>query len=382
MFLREIGRAAAWLLMVFALLAALTIAATRAVYAAPEPADPAAIQAEELQGFLPNQGDTHYLGLESAGAAKMIVLTLKSWTPEGLPVAERLQFAVLTEEGLHAVLTGAAPQEAAVAAGKLLRVTEDGVIAQAIVPAGNTAGYTVVVWNESTAPVSYSLTARNGVLIDGSGQTVQEPAPAHPADAYPLISAFAQTATLTEERVIQAAPHILDGTPFTVSTDTVTAYRISGSLFQLYDRHFLDLIPAKADAEITVRLTYNSGFQQETYGKVNFWVLTKSGLQQVIQGAFPKELNLAAGQPVEDGRPGEMQATLRIGGEGPYTLIVFNDSTAPVAYTLTVEGALLADTFGQTNEAKAAVAEMAITQHASEEMAFFAGQAATFFRHR
>ncbi len=54
-----------------------------------------------------------------------------------------------------------------------------------------------------------------------------------------------------------------------------------------------------------------------------------------------------------------MQATLRIGGEGPYTLIVFNDSTAPVAYTLTVEGALLADTFGQTNEAKAAAAEFA-----------------------
>ncbi len=58
-----------------------------------------------MRGFLPNQGDTHYLGLESAGEVKMIVLTLKSWTPEGLPVAERLQFAVLTEEetARHAV---------------------------------------------------------------------------------------------------------------------------------------------------------------------------------------------------------------------------------------------------------------------------------------
>ncbi len=364
MFLREIGRAAAWLLMVFALLAALTMAATRAVYAAPEAADPTAIQAEELQGFLPNQGDTHYLGLESAGAAKMIVLTLKSWTPEGLPVAERLQFAVLTEEGLLAMLSGAAPQEAAIATGKLLRTSEDGVIAQAIVPAGESAGYTVVVWNESAAPVSYSLSARNGVLIDGSGQTVQEPAPAQPADAYPLISAFAQTATLTEERVIQAAPRFVDETSFTVSKNTVTAFRITGSLFQLYDRHFLDLIPVRPDAEITVRLSYDSGFQQTADGKVNFWVLTKSGLQQVMQGAFPKELNLAAGRPVEDGRPGEMQATLRIGGEGPYTLIVFNDSTAPIAYTLTVEGALLADTFSQTNEAKAAAAEIAAEEQA------------------
>jgi len=359
MFLREIGRAAAWLLMVFALLAALSIAATRAVYAAPEAADPTAIQAEELQGFLPNQGDTHYLGLESAGAVKMIVLTLKSWTPEGLPVAERLQFAVLTEEGLLAMLSGAAPHEAAIATGRLLRAGEDGVISQAIVLAGESAGYTVVVWNESAAPVSYALTARNGVLIDGSGQTAQEPAPAQQDDAYPLISAFAQTATLTEERVFQAAPAFVDETPFTVSKDTVTAYRISGSLFQLYDRHFLDLIPARRDAEITVRLSYDSGFQQTTDGKVNFWVLTKNGLQQVMQGAFPNELNLAAGQPAEDGRPGVMQATLRIGGEGPYTLIVFNDSTAPVAYTLTVEGALLADTFGQTNEAKAAAAEFA-----------------------
>ncbi len=69
-----------------------------------------------------------------------------------------------------------------------------------------------------------------------------------------------------------------------------------------------------------------------------------------------------------------MQATLRIGGQTPYTLIVFNDSATPAAYTLHVEGALLADTFGQTNEAKAAVAEEAA-------LAAQPAPATTFFRH-
>ena len=383
MLLREIGRAAAWLLMVFALLAALTMVAARAVYAVPERVDPTAIHAEELQGFLANQGDTHYLGLESAGAAKIIVLTLHSWTPEGLPAANGLSFVVLTEEGLHAVLAGTAPQDAALAVGAPLRAAKEGVISRATVPAGAASGYTVVVWNTSNVPVSYALAAQGGILIDGAGQTQQTPAPSRPDELLPLVTAYAQTATLTEEQVIQAAPQFAQGAIGAVGKGAVTAYRISGSLYQLYDRHFLDLIPSRPDAEITVHLSYDTGFQQVSDGKVNFWVLTQSGLQQVMQGALPKELNLATGQPVDGGRVGEMQATLRIGGEGPYTLIVFNDSTTPAAYTLTVKGALLADTFSQTNEAKAAVAEVAAAGIAVAEQAAAggAGQVVTLFRH-
>ncbi len=361
MLLRAFGRAAAWLLMVLAFLAALTMVAATTVYAAPQPADPAAIHAEELQGFLPNQNDTHFLGLESAGAAKQIVLTLHSWTPEGLPAAEALNFVVLTEAGLHAVLAGTAPQDAAIATGKLLRSpAAEGVVAQAIVPAGLASGYTVVVSNPSDVPVSYVLAVKGGVLIDEAGQTQPAQAPGWPDAPALLVASYAQSATFTEEQVIQAAPASAQETGRATGKGAVTAYRISGSLYQLYDRHFLDLIPLQPDAEITVRLTVDTGFQPVAGGKINFWVLTQSGLRQVMQGALPKELNLATGQAVAGGQVGEMQATLRIGGETPYTLIVFNDSATPAAYTLHVEGALLADTFGQTNEAKAAVAEEAV----------------------
>jgi len=364
MVLREFGRAAAWLLMVFALLAALTLLASRAVYAAMDLEDPTAIHAEELQGFLPNQGDTHYLGLETAGVAKTIVLTLKAWTPQGLSEMDAVGFVVLAEDGLQAVMEGADLQDAALVQGRTLRTTSGGVIARAVVPAGVASGYTVVVWNRSAAPVSYALAARNGTLIDGAGQTEQA-SPSWQDKPYPLVAGYAQTATLTEEQVFQAAPEFVRDTLPGASASSVMAYRISGSLYQLYDRHFLDLVPIRPDAEISVHMTYDTGFQAPPDGKVNFWVLTKSGLLQMMQGALPTELNLATGQAVEDGKGGVMKATLRLGGEGPYTLVVFNDSTTPAAYTLTVEGAVLVDTFVQTNEAKAAAAEVAAEKQAS-----------------
>ena len=363
MYLREFGRAAAWLLMVFALLAALTLLASRAVYAGTESVGPsglpAAIHAEELQGFLPNQGDTHYLGLEVVGAAKTVVLTLKTWTPEGPSEKDAVGFVVLAEDGLQAVMEGADLQDAALAQGRTLRTAGGGVIARAVVPAGVASGYTVVVWNRSETPVSYALATRNGTLIDGAGQTDQASASAQ-SDSYPLVAGYAQTATLTEEQVFQSAPEFVRDTLPGASDSSVMAYRISGSLYQLYDRHFLDLIPIRPGAdEISVHMAYDTGFQTPPDGKVNFWVLTKSGLLQMMQGALPTELNLATGQAVDTGKGGAMQATLRLGGEGPYALVVFNDSTTPVAYTLTVEGAVLVDTFVQTNEAKAAVAEVA-----------------------
>jgi hypothetical protein len=68
-------------------------------------------------------------------------------------------------------------------------------------------------------------------------------------------------------------------------------------------------------------------------------------------------LNLATGLPVA-GEPGVYQARLRMAQNTLYTVVVYSEGMTEADYTLSVQGGILMDRYGQTREAHAAEMEV------------------------
>ena len=264
---------------------------------------------------------------------------------------------VLTESGLQEFLLGAVPQTVAATVGRPAASADGRTLLQAELAPADAAGYTVIVHNYGVEPVEYRLTVMGGVLIDNAGQTAfsgavgaaQPRSQAGEGLAVPdwivesgLLNSMADTAEVSQPERAYA----------------VTARRFTGNLYHPVDRHYLWLEPDGQGADITLALTYDAGTDEVIPG-LNFWLLTRDGLRQVMKGARASELNLATGAPAADALGDNvLRANIRLADRGPYVLVVFNESKRPAAYTVAVTGALLGDTYGQTNEAAAAAAEM------------------------
>jgi hypothetical protein len=144
---------------------------------------------------------------------------------------------------------------------------------------------------------------------------------------------------------------------------------VTGALAAHGDRHYLRLIPDAANGianenthgangEVSLTLQYGA-HQTGAQGKLNVWVLTQEGVRHLEQGALIQELNLAGGTPaLALAGATVMHTTLRVAESVPYVVVVYNEMDDAATYTLHVEGAVVVDEFGQTNEAQAAVAEL------------------------
>lgn len=129
------------------------------------------VRTETLEGILPNQFDTHYLGLEPSERDAQINLTMAIQPADNGSLVDRLNFFVLDQAGFGQFLSGERLSEVALSAGN---VTENGPAneRQASFRASGLGAYTVLVVNNASVLGQYTLTADGGVLLDDSGQTV------------------------------------------------------------------------------------------------------------------------------------------------------------------------------------------------------------------
>jgi uncharacterized surface protein with fasciclin (FAS1) repeats len=155
--------------------AATTATTTTTAAATPAPTTAAAVttgevRATTMQGDLPEQDDQHFLGLVPSQRDGNISLSLTFDPQDSSELARRLNFWVLDEAGLNAFLRGTSPGEVAIAAGnRTFRGDTNERVASF-----NAAGfgpYTVIVYNNSRVPGSYTLTVEGGTLIDDANQT-------------------------------------------------------------------------------------------------------------------------------------------------------------------------------------------------------------------
>lgn len=163
--------------------ASAAVTPTVAAEATPEPAAAAAaetapaavatpfvLRASEVAGALPEQSDQHYLGLEPEFKDSEMTLLLTFDPMDSQELARRLNFWVLDEAGFKAYQNGTPASEVAFGAGSRTFTGQTNE-RQATFRAAGTGPYTVIVYNNSNVPGTYTLKVDGGFLIDDSLQT-------------------------------------------------------------------------------------------------------------------------------------------------------------------------------------------------------------------
>lgn len=312
------------------------------------------VRTTTLQGSLPLRYSAHYLGLEPTVRDGLVILTL-AYEPQDQPnLLGFVNFLVLTEDGLRRYLAGEDARELNIAAGSPLQFDPVGNKMAAAFRDSGRGVYTVIVYNNSELPITYTLTADGAVLVDGSNQTQAPGSSTADTAIDPAIDA-GQPILPTVARVdepMAAPPTTLPG--------AITARRVSGALARPANRHYLTVQPDVRDGLIAFNFRYDPMDVRELIGNINFWILDEDGLRRMIAGVEPGDLNLGTGFPVPFGPfANELQASFNASGSNPYTVIVFNDSDIPTTYVLSAKGGVLMDQYAQTNEAKVAAIEQA-----------------------
>ncbi len=326
-------------------------------------AEPASQQTEQratsVKGEL-NPAEYHYLGLEPSLSDGTIVLTLALEPADDTALRGAINFLVLTDDGLRRVLAGADPVDLDIAASAPLQFDPIGNKYQATFKSAGRGLYTVVVYNTGGKFGGYTLTALNGVLLDGTGQTETVIAAAEPLQTPSL------TSTSTPTETMQAMVNASESSPLLVSNvtggttttaPTVNALRISGDLDPDYRRQYLSLLPDVRDGTVNLNFVFDP-LGDATRNLVNFYVLDEDGARRLLYGVLPEEIDIAAGSPKPfSPNPNERVASVNASGRNEYIVVPTSDAEVPVTYVMKVDGGVLIDRYGQTNEAKAAEAE-------------------------
>lgn len=292
-----------------------------------------ALRETALTGSLPYQFTAHYLGLEPTIRDSVVSLTL-AYDPQNNPnLRGFVSFFVLNEDGLRRFLAGDDPMLLSIASGSPVQFDPVGNKVNAVFRDSGRGKYTVIVYNNSQLPVTYTLFADGGVLVDNANQTTALAA-GPKATPQPEVPAPAEEDTLSQS-------YLLPG--------SVTGRRVQGSLKRKSDRHYLSVTPDIRDGSLLFYFKYDSLDQPNLRGNVNFLVLDEEALRQVVNGAKPVDLNLAMGYPIPfNALPNELQANFNASGKNPYTVMIYNDGEGVADYTFSVDGGLLVDQYGQT----------------------------------
>ncbi len=340
------------------------------------------VRAKEVTGTIPGGKFAQiWLAIEPETSGAQVTL-IAEWDRNN-PADQGLNFFILDDQGVRRVGEDSL-STIALGAGSANFVLNgpDNTLGASFNAIG-TAIYTVVVSNESSQDATFTLRATNAFIIDGSGQVTDPNATATtegdtattPSASTAVTSTVASTTTTT---VAESTPTVAATTAITTATavtatatpaapaattvgGTARATKLSGSLPEQNAQHFLGLEPEGRDAQVTLRLTYEPQDNSELGRRLNFWVLDSDGFKQFLAGTDPSDVAIAAGNRVFRGVDNERVASFRVVGSGSYTVLVYNNATVPGTYELSIEGGVLVDDAGQTNEAQASGTTLSAT---------------------
>lgn len=352
------------------MIATLLLSTATVIHAPAALAAPAAqeVRAQEVSGVLTGgQFDKIWLGLAPETKGQNITI-ISEWDRES-PEAKGLGFYVLDEGGLNRVLNGSSNVHDANLAvgGKLSPQTPANQLGAVISATGDS--YTIVLFNDSSTDASFTLKVTNGFVVDDSDQVRDlkaTPAPAgdedtadaeatetpEPAETPAPAATTATTATTTTTATTATATATPVATPVAVGTPgVVRAEEMRGELLEKDAQHFLGLEPNERDGQMTLTLSYDPQDNSELARRLNFWVLDEAGFNRFRTGSTnvnPSQLALAAGSSDPNLPSNQRRAVFSASGMGPYTVIVYNNSSVPGYYTLQVKGGVLVDDSMQT----------------------------------
>ncbi|MEM7531891.1 MAG: hypothetical protein AAF639_06940 [Chloroflexota bacterium] len=129
------------------------------------------VRGTQLRGELTTLYQQHFLGLYPEIPNGRVVLTMDYDPRDQQALREKLNFLVLTEDGIRRVIAGGNPFDLDIAAGAFIDLGADRDFLQASFNASGLGKYTIIVYNNSLIPGSYALHVEGGLLEDEAGQT-------------------------------------------------------------------------------------------------------------------------------------------------------------------------------------------------------------------
>lgn len=301
---------------------------------------------------------------DSVGARVTLVADYSSNTPQ----RDGAGFFVLNANQFATVVGGGSLTSNNAAAGNPSSTTQDNQL-EAVFNADLTSPYTLVIVNDGANALSFTLTATNAMIVDGSGQVKDPTAPAastgaaeapaavvtEAATPEPTEVAATEATTTTVQATAEATPAATTAAaPAAAPSAVLRTDKLEGELPKQYDQHFLGLEPSQRDGAIKLSLGIDPQDNSEVLRKVSFLVLNEDGFKKYIDGAHAADLAIAAGNRVFDGPSNLRVASFNAVGSLPMTVIVYNNSEFAASYQLSVEGATLVDDAGQTMTAQKA----------------------------
>jgi len=389
------------------LLSTLTAMAPPALMAAPAAET---VTSDAVGGLLPGgQFSKIWLKVTPDGNADVEVTT--EWD-RSAPESNGLGFYILDKNGLASVLNGSKrPAQANLTAGSRASGAPDNQLSATIHP--QVGEVTIVLYNDSPADANFTLKTKSAIISDDSNQvkdlkaaptaasggtvtgTVEAKA-GTPVPAATTVTATATTAvttaattapTATSTPVPAASAAVSSTLPSTVkvSGNVVTAPEMAGELPTQNTQHYFALVPSEKNGHVTLTLSYDPQDSTELARRLNFWVLDPDGFKRYTDATTNvvlSEIAIAAGSGAPGLQANQRQAKFTASGFGPYTVIVYNNSTVPATYQLVAQGATLTDDSQQSTTAQQAVkgggvASTTTTAAATTESGSTAAPAAT-----
>lgn len=298
------------------------------------------VEDSTVSGQLNEQFAKHYLGLQVIDTSQPVTIKMDYQPQHSHTLDEGSGFYVFKQSGFDRYINAAPPSDTAFRTGT--QESMGGVKRKVTQIGGDDVSeiVTIVVYNDTTMDLSYTLTGENVRFVDESGeQVVGGTTPDVPATSTPASTGLQAAATSA------ATPQAV------VTTNAVRSTWVRGELNEQFEKHYLGLSVIDTGQPVTIKMTYDPQDSYQIDESAGFYVFKQSGFDRYINAASPAESVFATGS--SDTMDGIKRKVVEIGIDDVgeiVTLVTYNDTTMPFSYTLQGENILFLDDSGEQVE--------------------------------
>ena len=294
------------------------------------------VNSATVSGQLNEQFAKHYLGLQVIDPSQPVTIKMDYQPQHSHTLDEGSGFYVFKQGGFDRYINAAPPSETVFVTGSSESMSG---IKRKVAQIGSTDAseiVTIVVFNDTTMDLSYTLTGENVTFVDESGeQVVSGSTPAAPETSTPAPSG------------LQAAA---DPAPV-VTTGAVRSTWVQGELNEQFAKHYLGLEVIDTGRPVTIKMEYEPQDSQQIDDSSGFYVFKQAGFDRYVNAAPPSESAFAASSMDSMGGMKRKVAEIEVNDVSEIvTLVTYNDTTMPFSYTLTGENVLFLDDSGEQVE--------------------------------
>ena len=290
-----------------------------------------------VSGQLNEQFAKHYLELQVIDTSQPVKIKMDYQPQHSNSLDESSGFYVFKQSGFDRYINAAPPSESVFSTGSLETM---GGIKRKIVEIGSADAseiVTIVVYNDTTLALSYTLTGENVTFVDESGeQVVSGSTPSAPATSTPPASA----------REVAAATPVA-----VVTTGAVRSTWVSGQLNEQFAKHYLGVEIVDTGQPATIKMVYDPQNSQQMDDSSGFYVFKQTGYDLYLNASPPSDSVFLTGSL--ESMDGIKRKVVEVGFDDVsdiVALVTYNDTTMPFSYTLTGENILFLDDSGEQVE--------------------------------